>query len=339
MNRSENDSEQQSSSLEFSRRSVLLQSIAGALAIPTGVMSAPQSARSELAQLETKRRRFGENERIFDTKSGSFLPPRADRLLANGRFNSRLLLVGEIHTHPLHHRIQLDLIKSLHRSTLQNRQPMAIGFEHFYRQHQAYLDAFIDGRVSLSKLIQLTKWSETFGFDIALWTPILRYARANHIRLIGLNVPIGVARLVSQRGLENLPHQLLDLLPEIDLTNASHRARFEVSINGAHGGMNDEMKWKYYQTVALWDEYMAESASRYLHSEPEGVLTVLAGAAHIEGRTGIPDRITKRTGIKSFTVLPQSVNWTVDLLPAIDQPKGRDTADWLWYTQREIDLV
>ena len=35
-----------------------------------------------------------------------------------------------------------------------------------------------------------------------------------------------------------------------------------------------------------------------------------------------------------FVVLPESVEWSPDGLPDVEQPLGRDTADWIWYTQR-----
>lgn len=56
------------------------------------------------------------------------------------------------------------------------------------------------------------------------------------------------------------------LLPEMDLGQVLHRQRFEDSINsfaGAHGGgMDIGAMDRMYQAQTLWDEYMAETASR-----------------------------------------------------------------------------
>ena len=182
-----------------------------------------------------------------------------------------------------------------------------------------------------------------------MWIPIFQYCRENDIRLVGLNLPYQVVHLVSQMGLENVPKALRDLLPEMDLTNQSHLARFTANMGisthssgpGNHGfSIQSEAFQRYYQAATLWDEYMAESASQWLHENEEdaGRMVVLAGSAHVAGRDGIPDRITRRTGCSCFTIVPQGVQW-VDHNPVVNAPPRRDLADWIWYTQREVDLV
>lgn len=68
----------------------------------------------------------------------------------------RVVVVGEAHTNPLHHRAELEVIQALHK--LEPERPLVIGLEHFYRKHQGYLDGFIAGDISMSKLHELTQW-------------------------------------------------------------------------------------------------------------------------------------------------------------------------------------
>lgn len=56
----------------------------------------------------------------------------------------------------------------------------------------------------------------------------------------------------------------------------------------------------------------------------------------MQARDGIPDRVERRTGLKPFTVVPVSVEWTEDGLPDIDHPPGNSFADWVYFTQNEI---
>lgn len=79
----------------------------------------------------------GKYERIFDTSRRSFLPADPTRLiLPEGGFAGRVVCAGEMHTHPLHHRMQFEVIKALSGVTKARREPLAIGLEMFYRQQQ-----------------------------------------------------------------------------------------------------------------------------------------------------------------------------------------------------------
>eukprot|EP00179_Madagascaria_erythrocladioides_P001280 CAMPEP_0198309664 /NCGR_PEP_ID=MMETSP1450-20131203/1971_1 /TAXON_ID=753684 ORGANISM="Madagascaria erythrocladiodes, Strain CCMP3234" /NCGR_SAMPLE_ID=MMETSP1450 /ASSEMBLY_ACC=CAM_ASM_001115 /LENGTH=364 /DNA_ID=CAMNT_0044012431 /DNA_START=20 /DNA_END=1114 /DNA_ORIENTATION=+ len=338
-----------SASHSVPRRDVLRTGLttAAAAAAVAATGTPPESA---LAHPLPSTTRAPVHELIFDTRVGSFLPAHADRLLAarQGALASRVVAVGEIHTHPVHHRLQLDVVRALHNLTEKenaanpDRRPrhLVVGLEHFYRQHQVYLDGFVWGDISLDRLVQLTNWDSTFGYDIALWEPILNYARDQRIRLVGLNVPRELMSLVSQQGLANLPPSLRAMLPEVDLSNARHYSRFRESLAEAHGDLSEDSIARYYECFALWDEFMAASASQHLSKYPETRMVVLAGAAHIEDKTGIPDRITRRTGLKTFTILPQSVGWTPENLPNIEEPtRNRNVADWVWFTQLESELA
>ena len=72
-----------------------------------------------------------------------------------------------------------------------------------------------------------------------------------------------------------------------------------------------------YEAMTLWDEYMAASIAGYVRADRRagaGVggaanrgterMVVLAGTGHVQGRVGMPDRFTRRTGLSTFTVVP-----------------------------------
>uniref|UniRef100_A0A7S2DUA0 Haem-binding uptake Tiki superfamily ChaN domain-containing protein n=1 Tax=Haptolina brevifila TaxID=156173 RepID=A0A7S2DUA0_9EUKA len=69
---------------------------------------------------------------------------------------------------------------------------------------------------------------------------------------------------------------------------------------------------------------------------PSKRMVVLVGAGHVQGRVGIPDRVTRRTGLSTFSVVPLSVPWAASGLPAIERPLDPSEAEWVLYTQREI---
>lgn len=76
-------------------------------------------------------------ERIFDTARKSFVPADPSRLIFPGvGFADRVVCTGEMHTHPLHHRMQFEVIKAVASVTKAKTEPLAIGLEMFYRQQQ-----------------------------------------------------------------------------------------------------------------------------------------------------------------------------------------------------------
>ena len=126
--------------------------------------------------------------------------------------------------------------------------------------------------------------------------------------------------------------------------NKQHRQQFEdtmrsASLYSSHGVLKGASLQRLYETQCLWDEYMAESASYFINNNPDQTLVVIAGAGHVLGRTGLPDRIKKRlkTSMDPFVVVSEEVDWLADTgLPDIDLPLKQEDCDWAWYTQREI---
>lgn len=359
--------------------------------------------------------RLRRDELIFDTHSGSFLPPHPQQLLsrrvmvdsgrgvggggasmgtarvglgaADGAVTAtrvgsgaaaagslshlpakvdRLVVVGETHTHPTHHRIQLDIIRALHdlskaaASSGGGGRPVVVGLEQFHRQHTPHLDAYTTGNISLPRLLKLTDWPNTWGYPAALYTPLLSYCRAHRVRVVGLNAPGKLVAAVARGGLDSLPASVVPYLPEMDLGNRAHFTRFAAKMaamggaahhtGGGGGGGGGPPRFDptvlrhYYEAETLWDEYMAESAAAVLDADPACRLVVLAGTAHVENRDGLPERVERRAGGRAFTVLPTSVRWTVAAgtsVPDIAAPLGGGggVADWIWYSPREIDLV
>jgi Haem-binding uptake, Tiki superfamily, ChaN len=73
------------------------------------------------------------------------------------------------------------------------------------------------------------------SYDFNNYSKIFRYARLHGIRLVGLNAPVALVSLVSKQGLAALPRELSALLPEMDLGNAKHKARFHEAIAEVSG--------------------------------------------------------------------------------------------------------
>jgi uncharacterized iron-regulated protein len=281
-----------------------------------------------------------ENERIFDTYHKSYLPARPELYLSKDRLEGKnVITIGETHTNPLCHRLELDVIRALAINNLPTGQKMAIGLECFFRQHQSALDRFVFVHHDLGLLKKDTDWDKSWGYDLNFYAKIFNYASTHGIRLVGLNVPYQVAALVGEQGLDNVPKKLKTFLPEIDLKNTKHREQFEAAIGafGGHGNVKSDAFNRMYEVQTLWDEYMAESASMYAKDHADDLLVVIAGVGHVAGRVGIPDRIGKRLNAEPFVIVPQQVDWVATSgLPDVAMPLELEDCDWAWYTEKEL---
>lgn len=155
------------------------------------------------------------NQRIFDTSKMSFLPPHPEIYLEKVLAKKSIVVIGEVHSNPCHHRLEFDIVKSL--SNIVGKKSLAIGLEAFYRQHQRALDGFIFLHKDFEKLQADTNWKEVWGFDLNYYAKIFNFAAQNEIRLVGLNCPQPLVDLVYNVGLEQLPQDLRRFLPEINL--------------------------------------------------------------------------------------------------------------------------
>jgi uncharacterized iron-regulated protein len=281
-----------------------------------------------------------DNERIFDTFHKSYLPPRPELYLSRERLEGKkIITIGETHTNPLCHKLELDVIRALAITSAKNGDKMAIGLECFFRQHQGALDRFVFVHHDLAILKRETDWDKSWGYDLNFYAKIFNFASINGIRLIGLNVPTQVAALVGQVGLSNIPSKLKSLLPAVDLDVVKHKEQFEAAIGafGGHGSMSEEAFSHMYEVQTLWDEYMAESVAMYAEKHSDDLLVVIAGVGHVAGRVGIPDRISRRVKSDPFVIVPQQVDWIASSgLPDVTLPLSIEDCDWAWYTEREL---
>jgi hypothetical protein len=158
------------------------------------------------------------NQRIFDTIKNSYLPSHPEVYLNKELGSRNIIVIGEVHSNPCHHRVEFDIIKTLVNSKKSAISPVVIGMEAFYRQHQHYLDDFVFNHKNFDKLKKETKWDETWGYDLNYYSKILRYASEHNIRVIGLNLPYQIAHYVSQTGLANVAPKIKKFLPEVDLS-------------------------------------------------------------------------------------------------------------------------
>jgi uncharacterized iron-regulated protein len=229
--------------------------------------------------------------------------------------NVRVIYVGEQHTNPSHHAIQLEIIKAL----AQTSPNLTIGMEMFDHTYQPVLDAWVAGKLDETTFLERTQWYANWRFDYDLYRGILDFAKEKGIRIIALNVPDYIPARISVGGIANLSADDRRHLPKtIDTSNAEHRAYIEniFKMHTIRGRNNFAF---FYEAQCTWEDAMAEAVADNLGS---GKMVVLVGNGHIIRKFGVPNRAFSRNPAPFKTIY---------LAPVGDEAE-LSWADYLWVT-------
>lgn len=224
-----------------------------------------------------------------------------------------IVYVGEKHTDPVSHEIQLKVIKSIFEA----KPNVSIGMEMFDYTYQPVLDLWSEGKVDQETFLKNTHWYANWKLDFDLYRDILNYIRENRIKLVGLNIPFHIPPKIAIGGIESLFEDDKKHLPQkIDPSKPEHREYVEKIFNLHHvKGMDDFQN--FYTAQCVWEDAMAERIALNLKGNP---MIVLVGNGHIVKKFGIPDRVFSRTRVPFKTVYPASPVSLVE----------RSYADYIW---------
>lgn len=116
--------------------------------------------------------------------------------------NSSIILFGEFHNNSIAHWLQLELIKDRFL-----RNNLILGAEMFEADQQAYLDDYLNEKISDKELNELTKLWPNYQTD---YRPLVDFAKENKLDFIATNIPRRYASEVYKKG----GFQALDSLSE-----------------------------------------------------------------------------------------------------------------------------
>ncbi len=242
--------------------------------------------------------------------------PGLPQLLARLR-EQRLIYVGEVHDRNADHRLQLAVLQAL------PPERVALGVEWFQARFQPVLDDYVTGRIDEAEMLRRTGYFTRWRFDYRLYRPIIRYAREHHIPIIALNASRELTDAIRARGIAGLPPGLRDELPESYDFGDREYDRILRGVFLRHDRQSHEFP-RFREVQLTWDESMAQCIAGYLKDHPERQMVVMAGRGHVVARHGIPDRVTRRSGIRGVVVVR----------PVDDEPP-RGQADYLVFSEEQ----
>jgi uncharacterized iron-regulated protein len=234
----------------------------------------------------------------------------------------RVVCLGEQHDSPQHHYAQRRSIEELARRSAAKQQPFALGFEMFQTPYQPALTSYASGEASEAQFLADSQYAERWGFDFALYRPLLEAAREQRLPALALNAPRELTRKISRNGLASLEAPERDQLPELDLSNAEHRAYFDAAMQGHPMPEGAPRMDDMYAVQVVWDETMADAAARWLATAgPSARLLIFAGSGHCH-RSAIPGRLGRRIGEPVLST-------SAVLASKLDELTAKDRYDWL----------
>jgi uncharacterized iron-regulated protein len=210
---------------------------------------------------------------------------------------------GEYHDVPAHHYAETRALDELAARAESCGHRFAVGYEMFQRPYQAPLSAFVAGELGEADFLAQTEYATRWGYDFALYRPLLERTRDQHLPALALNMQREITRKIGRTGLESLTEEERALLPELVLDDPEHRT-FIFGLFGVLPEHAEELGLEnIYVAQTVWDETMADTSARWLTStrsskgrrgSPARLLD-FAGGVHCH-QSAIPRRITRRTG-------------------------------------------
>lgn len=259
--------------------------------------------------------------RLVDGRTGETI---TEAELASRLAEARVIYVGEKHDRPHDHAVQLQIIDMVHRFD----PSVGVGMEMFKRPFQKWVSDYVAGDIDEDRMRARTEWSSRWGFDFALYRPILEYARDNRLPVYALNARDEITRGVARGGLDSLDEADRAAVPELVLDHAEHRAEIQ-AVFDEHGMGHGKMTFEnFYTAQVIWDETMAHEVALEL-SKPGAPkrIVVLAGGGHIRKGYGIPGRAARRGAKPWVSVYPVMANGEQSV---IDELVAQKVADVLW---------
>jgi uncharacterized iron-regulated protein len=244
--------------------------------------------------------------------AGTWVAPGGARLgateLAARLARESVVLLGESHDNPEHHRWQLQVIAALHAQ----RPDMALAFEMFPRRAQPALDRWVAGKLTEREFLREADWSRAWSFDAQLYLPIFHFARMNRIPMLAVNVDRALTRAVAEEGFDGVAEDRREgITRPAAPTPAYLESLLPVWREHAHarGGkdapdadVRDPLFLRFVESQQVWDRALAQGIAAAATRAPAPLLVGVMGMGHVAQGWGVPHQL-RDLGVTRVAVL------------------------------------
>ncbi|MBI5778957.1 MAG: ChaN family lipoprotein [Planctomycetes bacterium] len=242
---------------------------------------------------------------------GKYLDTRTLEVIDYDAMMSRLkdiqvIYLAEEHTNMAHHRLQADVLKSLSAGNPKT----ALAMEFLYRSQQVFLDDYSAGKVSDADFDKGVADKFSPGW-YPMYSPIIHFARANKLKILGMNVERDIRMKMVTSGWGSLtPEEQKLVAKDIDMSNQAHRALYDKNSAGMKNMMQGPMEERMYKSMCVWDETFGETIANYLKEKNDKNIQVMVilGSGHAAYKFNTPERSYKRFPVPFRTLVPYTLN-------------------------------
>jgi uncharacterized iron-regulated protein len=122
-------------------------------------------------------------QREYDTEvSKAWKAATRDQLLEAVQ-RAQIVWLGDFHALQQSQKAQLRILKALPKT-----QNLLLGLECIEAHHQAYLDKYLQGKLTDREFLKAVEWKRSWGFPWEHYKPLFRWAIKNKVRVYGLNL-------------------------------------------------------------------------------------------------------------------------------------------------------
>lgn len=225
--------------------------------------------------------------------------------------DQEVIYFGEEHHNRFHIETALSLLGRLAQA---GRRPI-LAMEMFGWESQPLLDRYVQGdEMSRQDFLNQAGWTQNWGGPFETYEPLVAFAKTRHLRLVALNPPKPLVRLVAKRGLEQARREddwaRWNMQDETIVDDPAYRQKLFEQLRACHGGGSDEMYRTMYEASMVRDEGMAKTivsaveSLRGLDDASAGPVVSYTGGGHIQYNLPVPRRAARRMpgGIRQITI-------------------------------------
>jgi uncharacterized iron-regulated protein len=246
-----------------------------------------------------------------------------------------IVLLGETHDNPDHHRLQADLL----RAFAGRHDSPAVVFEMLDHAKQPVVDATLrDHPGDVDALGQAVDWASSGWPDWGMYRPVFEAAIAVHARILAAGLERGAAMRIAHDGAAAFDPGLARAFGLDEPLPAPLEAAMRDEMSEAHCGLlPDAMLGSMVLVQRVRDALLAGR----LHEGGAGHGAVLvAGAGHVRRDRGVPAQLARVSGGTSVAI------GLLEARPGMTKPEDyaegfKATAlpfDYVWFTPRASDV-
>lgn len=271
---------------------------------------------------------------IWSAEKGQAITP--DKLL-RALAESDVVLLGEVHDNPDHHRLRAWVIGELaSRRQASGETGPAVVLEHIRADQQHVLDRALTSRRAMRArdLLEALEWERSGWPSAAMFVPLFEELLSRALPILGGNTAASTIREVARGGLEALPAEERSRLGLDAQLDPPLNAALTAEIERNHCGLLPESA---FSPMSLAQRYRdAHLADVVLSAkEAHGAAVLLAGNGHVRADRGVPWHLRRRSPeTRSVTVAFAEVeSGGKDAAAYVPlDPSGAPAVDYVWLT-------